>query len=66
MITAFSHLAASDMEEHDNFTQSQVAHFLEMYEQLCEGLGYKPVRHILNSSGILRFSQYQFEMVRLE
>jgi len=65
VITAFSHLAASDMKEHDNFTQAQVAHFLEMYEQLCQGLGYNPVRHILNSSGILRFSQYQFEMVRL-
>ncbi len=63
--TVFSHLAASDMEEHDNFTQIQVAHFLEMYEQLCLGLQYRPARHILNSSGILRFSQYQFEMVRL-
>ena len=63
--TIFSHLAASDMEEHDDFTQVQVAHFLEMYEQLCEGLKYQPIRHILNSSGILRFSQYQFEMVRL-
>lgn len=63
--TIFSHLAASDMEEHDDFTQSQVAHFLEMYEQICESLMYRPKRHILNSSGILRFSQYQFEMVRL-
>lgn len=63
--TIFSHLAASDMEEHDTFTKTQVAHFSEMYEQLCEGLMYQPIRHILNSSGILRFSQYQFEMVRL-
>jgi len=63
--TIFSHLAASDMEEHDNFTQSQVAHFLEMYEQICKNMTYRPKRHILNSSGILRFSQYQFEMVRL-
>ena len=63
--TIFSHLAASDMKEHDNFTQSQVALFMEMYEQICENLAYRPKRHILNSSGILRFSQYQFEMVRL-
>lgn len=63
--TIFSHLAASDMEEHDSFTKSQVALFSEMYKQLCEGLAYHPIRHILNSSGILRFSQYQFEMVRL-
>ncbi len=65
VITTFSHLAASDMTEHDHFTETQVAHFLEMYETLCLGLQYRPVRHILNSSGILRFSQYQFEMVRL-
>ncbi len=63
--TVFSHLAASDMSMHDDFTQTQVAHFLEMYEHLCHHLSYRPARHILNSSGILRFSQYQFEMVRL-
>lgn len=63
--TVFSHLAASDMTEHDDFTEKQVALFLEMYRLLCDGLGYQPNRHILNSSGILRFSQYQFEMVRL-
>ena len=65
VITVFSHLAASDMTEHDHFTETQVAHFLEMYEALCTSLQYRPIRHILNSSGILRFSQYQFEMVRL-
>lgn len=65
VITVFSHLAASDMPEHDNFTEAQIAHFLEMYEELCTSLQYRPIRHILNSSGILRFSQYQFEMVRL-
>ena len=63
--SVFSHLAASDMEEHDAFTETQVVLFLNLYESLCQGLGYRPNRHILNSSGILRFSQYQFEMVRL-
>ncbi|MFK7979688.1 MAG: bifunctional UDP-N-acetylmuramoyl-tripeptide:D-alanyl-D-alanine ligase/alanine racemase [Saprospiraceae bacterium] len=63
--TIFSHLAASDRSMHDDFTETQVAHFLEMYEELCYHLSYRPARHILNSSGILRFSQYQFEMVRL-
>ncbi|MEM6319267.1 MAG: bifunctional UDP-N-acetylmuramoyl-tripeptide:D-alanyl-D-alanine ligase/alanine racemase [Bacteroidota bacterium] len=63
--TIFSHLAASDMVEHDEFTQQQVQRFSLLYEQICTALSYRPVRHILNSSGILRFSQYQFEMVRL-
>ena len=63
--TIFSHLAASDMVKHDNFTESQVSLYSEMYEKIYSGLTYRPKRHILNSSGILRFSQYQFEMVRL-
>ena len=29
------------------------------------GLGYSFIRHILNSAGVERFSDYQFEMVRL-
>jgi alanine racemase len=61
----FSHLAASDMQLHDDFTTLQVNRFLKLYEQICQKLGYRPYRHILNSSGILRFPQYQFEMVRL-
>lgn len=61
----FSHLAASDSSFHDDFTKSQVSRFLTMYEKIAKSLSYSPKRHILNSSGILRFSQYQFEMVRL-
>jgi len=63
--SVFSHLAASEDAVHDSFTEQQALHFLEMYEQLVEGLGYRPMRHILNSGGILRFSQFQMEMVRL-
>jgi len=32
---------------------------------LTEGLGYSVMRHILNSAGIVRFPNAQFEMVRL-
>ena len=32
---------------------------------LTESLGYRPLYHILNSAGIERFPQYQFDMVRL-
>ena len=61
----FSHLAASDMKVHDTFSQQQVNQFLKMYERICKNLTYRPLRHILNSSGILRFPQYQLDMVRL-
>lgn len=61
----FSHLAASDDSAYDRFTQEQVEHFLLLYRNISDGIGYRPVRHILNSSGISRFPQYQMDMVRL-
>ena len=36
-----------------------------MYDRICELTGSRPMRHILNSAGIIRFPQYDFEMVRL-
>jgi alanine racemase len=63
--SVFSHLAASEAAEHDTFTHQQVAYFKEVYEQFAKLLGYRPLRHILNSSGINRFPEYQMEMVRL-
>ncbi len=63
--SVLSHLAASENPQHDDFTRRQVERFQSMYEQLCRLLDYHPWRHILNSSGILRFPEYQFEMVRL-
>jgi len=61
----FSHLAASDSPSHDRFTKKQVAQFKKMANQIEKDLGYAPLRHICNSSGIIRFPQYQMDMVRL-
>ena len=61
----FTHLAATDGPEHDEFTHKQVAQFEVMYDQITEGVGYKPLKHALNSSGIYRFPEYHFDMVRL-
>jgi len=61
----FSHLAASEAPEHDEFTHSQIAQFEAHYERIAASIGYRPLRHILNSSGIERFPQAQMDMVRL-
>jgi Alr-MurF fusion protein len=63
--SVMSHLASSENEEHDAFTHTQAGLFEEMYEEICLALGYRPDRHLLNSNGILRFPQYQYEAVRL-
>ena len=61
----FTHLAASEAAEHDHFTDEQVSRFMEMYNQISDEIKYKPMRHVLNSSGITRHPKYHFEMVRL-
>lgn len=63
--SVFSHLAASENEQFDDFTRSQVDRFKEMNAQAISVLGYQPNRHILNSNGVLRFPAFQFELVRL-
>jgi Alr-MurF fusion protein len=63
--SVFSHLAASDEQEHDNFTRMQVKKFSEMSSKIAEHFSYPVLRHILNSAGIVRFPDAQFDMVRL-
>lgn len=63
--SVYSHLAASDDPENDDFTRGQVDLFKKNADRLSQCLGYKPMFHILNSAGIERFPEYQFDMVRL-
>ena len=63
--SVFSHLAAAENSLHDDFTNQQINLFTEMSEILTKGIGYPVIRHILNSAGIVRFPNTQFEMVRL-
>ena len=63
--SVFSHLAAADESRHDNFSNNQVEKFYSAAERIKAVIGYKPLLHILNSAGILRFPSFQFDMVRL-
>lgn len=61
----FSHLAGADESQHDQFSKQQGETFQKMADELSLTLAYKPLYHLLNSSGILRLPQLQFDMVRL-
>ena len=63
--SVYSHLAAADEPDSDDFTLGQIKLFKANADKLSDALGYKPIYHILNSAGIERFPQYQFDMVRL-
>lgn len=61
----YSHLAAAEDPESDDFTTGQVEMFSQNASRITDSIGYRPMWHILNSAGIERFPQYQFDMVRL-
>ena len=63
--SVFSHLAGSDEAQFDDFTLSQIKYFDACAEELKAGLNYPVIKHICNSAGIERFSDYQFDMCRL-
>ena len=61
----FTHLAASEANEHDEFTKNQMATFEKMANKMSRTFPYPILKHCLNSSGIVRFPDAQFDMVRL-
>ena len=63
--SVFSHLAGSDEAQFDDFTLSQIKYFDACAEELKAGLDYPIIKHICNSAGIERFTQFQFDMCRL-
>ena len=61
----FSHLAGSDEAQFDDFTMEQIRYFNSCAEELKSALNYPILKHICNSAGIERFSDYQYDMCRL-
>ncbi len=60
----FSHLAASDDPEETGFTHTQIATFKKIVSSMEAVLGYRTIKHVLNTSGILNYSEAQWDMVR--
>jgi Alr-MurF fusion protein len=63
--SVFSHLAASDRPDFDDFSREQIKSFTSMSDQITSQFDHQIYRHILNSAGISRFPEAIFEMVRL-
>lgn len=65
VISVFTHLVATDDAQHDGFTEQQLASYHSLYEELSKGIGYRPIRHALNTAGISRWPSAHFDMVRV-
>ena len=63
--TVFSHLASSEDSNADDYTRKQFELFERYYDVITKSLKVKPPKHILNSGGISRFSERQYDYVRL-
>lgn len=61
----FSHLAGADDSKFDDFTQKQISTFNTFSSKIEKAFDHQILKHILNSAGIERFSEYQYDMVRL-
>lgn len=63
--SVFTHLAASDNPSEDNFTQIQFHRFDKLSKIIQDNTMHHVMKHALNSAGIERFPNSQYDMVRL-
>ncbi len=63
--SVFSHLAGADDAHFDLFTKQQVEVFSACSKQITDAFSHHIMLHVLNSAGIERFPEFQFDMVRL-
>ncbi|MEM6813578.1 MAG: bifunctional UDP-N-acetylmuramoyl-tripeptide:D-alanyl-D-alanine ligase/alanine racemase [Bacteroidota bacterium] len=61
----FTHFSSAENHLNDEFTLGQAQKFESIYKQIAAAVGYQPIKHACNSSGIVRWPQYHFNMVRL-
>ena len=60
----FSHLAASEDLEQQQFSLAQLEAFAEISQYIKQALNYSPFLHTLNTSGILNYPEAHYDMVR--
>jgi alanine racemase len=65
VISVFSHLSGSEEAELDEFTRHQAARFDTLCKQIEDKIGYSFLKHLCNSSGIIRHPELHYDMVRL-
>ncbi len=62
--SVFSHLAAAEDPSKDTFTLNQFTLFDKMTKELESSLKQSFFRHILNTAGVFRFPERQYDMIR--
>lgn len=60
-----THLSSASLPAEDEFTKAQFAQFETIKKSLAPYLPAKTLAHVLNTHGIERFAEHQYNMVRL-
>ena len=63
--SVFTHLSVADDPAQDDYTQMQFDYFDECGDMLQREFDHHILRHALNTSGIVRFPERQYDMVRI-
>jgi len=62
--SVFSHLAESENLNEQEFTRLQIERFKRISDKFSDAIGYKPMLHLANTSGILNYPEAHLDMVR--
>ncbi len=63
--SVMSHLSMADIADGDAYTHTQAKKFKVFADALSAVVARQPLRHLVNTAGILRFPEYHSDMVRL-
>ena len=61
----FTHLSVADVLTQDEYTHQQFEQFEQCANEFQEHFQHHLLRHVLNTSGIVRFPEWQYDMVRI-
>ena len=63
--SVFTHLSVADEPSQDEYTKMQFEYFDRCSELVLQAFPHEIMRHVLNTSGIVRFPERQYDMVRI-
>lgn len=64
-VSVFSHLCVADDPSQDDYTREQFDVFARCAGILQNAIGRPLLKHVLNTTGIVRFPEHQLDMVRI-
>ncbi len=65
IVSVFSHFAASEDPQHDDFSNKQFELFMAACQKIADAIPHSFLKHIANTAAVQRHPEWQLDMVRL-